>query len=180
MIYGLANDLPPPAVFVDINQGKTPLADGLVPNAKMFLDVAEAWRWQNNLVKQEIWMAAAKVQRHLMLSTGLTTIGVPLSWCYFDDRSTWDWARKFGRDLSGDKRLRGKKLNALVFYKHSHGIMEFYKKKTEIAEVELYSISRKDKKLHPGFKMKRALITECTDKPQYQSWNFEIVYDDVR
>jgi len=179
-----SNSLPPSSVFWDINAGKARLVDGLKPGAKVFLDVAEAWRWSDKVTEQETWMTMAKVQMHLRLSTQLVTASVPLSWTYYGDLS---WAqRNYKIQQSGvssfprgDEGLRGKILNVLVFHQHSPNIMEFYEKKEKIAEVDFYAISRTDKKLFPGFKMKNAFITDRTNRPTYLSWDFEIISDEV-
>jgi hypothetical protein len=125
-----------------------------------------------------------EAQMHLRLSTKLVTASVPLSWTYYGDLS---WAQRnykiqqsgVGIFPRGDPGLRGKILNVLVFQQHSQNIMEFYEKKEKIAEVDFYGISRADKKLLPGFRMKNAFITERTLRLPYLSWDFEIMSDEV-
>jgi hypothetical protein len=177
-------DLPPPAVFWDIVDGKMRLVDGLQPGAKTFLDVAEAWRWSKKVADQELWLEMAKVRLFIRLSSKYTTIGVPVSWSYYGDLS---WAQRHQKVMEsgvgyfprGDEDLRGRINNFLVFQTYSQTITEFYEKKEKIAEVAFYAITRKEKKVMPGFVLKSAFITDRTLRPAYNSWDFEIMADEA-
>src|SRR5262245_35437425 len=130
----MSADLPPPSVFWDIAEGKTRLVDGLKPSLKIAYDVAVAWRLSKNMADQELWLKKARVQLWLRLSSGLTTIAVPVSWSYYCDLS---WAQRYHKLMQsgvgslprGDEDLRGRIFNFLVFQKFSQTITEFYEKK---------------------------------------------------
>jgi len=149
--------------------------DGLKPGAKIFLDVAEAWRRQDKLAEQERWLVLAERQFHLRLSSRTVNASVPLSWFYYEKRS----------DLGlfhfriGDYDLKGRALRVLVFTQHSQNIMEFYKKKERIPEIAFYAVMRKERQLLPGFKMENAYITNFRSRPPYLSYDFEIISDQV-
>ena len=170
-----SESLPPPSVFWDINGGKTRFVSGLKPGAKIFMDVAEAWRWHDKLAEQERWIVLAERQFHLRLSTRTVNASVPLSWFFFEKAS-------FG-GLSlfsiGDVDFRGRALHVLVFAQQSQNIMEFYERKERIPEVAFYAVSRKERKLIPGYKMQQAFITNYWSRPAYLSYEFEIISDQV-
>lgn len=171
-----ANSLPPPSVFWDINGGKTKMVDGLKPGMKMFLDVAEAWRWHDKLAQQERWLVLAERQFHLRLSTRTVNASVPLSWFFYEKRSDLGL---FRAPNIGDLDLKGRALHVLVFARHSHSIMEFYRKKERIPEVAFYAVTRKERQLLPGFKMENAFILNFWSRPPYLSHEFEIISDQV-
>lgn len=171
-------DLPPPSVFWDIVAGKNRLVDGLKPDKNIFLDVAEAWRWSKKMADQELWLAMAKVDLHLRLSSRLTTASVPVSWTYYGDPSWWEWKDKHARVggfSRGDEDLRGRVHHFLVFHQYAQNIIDFYEKEDVVPEIAFYAFSRKERKLMPGFVLKHAFITDRTNRASYLSWDFEIV-----
>jgi hypothetical protein len=179
----MSSDLPPPSVFWDIVHGKMRVVDDLKPNAKVFLDVAEAWRWSKKVADQETWLWM--VELHLRLSSGLVMTSAPVSWSYFGDVSWWTRNHKVqqsgvGFFPRGDAEIRGKIWNFLVFYERSQLVTEFYEKKEILSEVAFYAVSRKERKvILPAVILKRAFITDRTLRSNYHSWDFEIMADEA-
>ena len=177
--------LPPPSAFWDIVQGKTRIVDNLKPSGKVFLDVAEAWRWSQKVADQELWLWMSQVELHIRLSGDFVMTSAPVSWSYYGDLSYWQRQDRIQRSgvgffPRGDEEVRGRIWNFLVFFERAQTITEFYEKKKILSEVAFYAISRKDRKvMFPAVVLKRAFITDRNVRPSYRSFDFEITSDEA-